>query len=425
MRMLTRLGRSAVVALILVCWARGARASGTSLTYVSGSSVKLEQIIGDCDWAVLAAQGTCKPTTSRTITRYDIEGNGLGYSFEYQGKLFFLFGDTIGTKTNYHAHDPIGTSSSSNGEAGLLLDFFTDSKGLPLFVEPPGVKMGAFDVPNSGIGIANKVYIVCNTGSDTSQSNVHAHDFSALARFDPVAKQFFSGRTISRMPGGHFILDAMHEIPAGVGVSTPSVMMFGLGAYRATDVYLSMTPESGFESGQGTRYYTGFSKGQPIWSAQESAAVPVVVDNPLGGPAWPKDAPTIGNVSVSYSRDAGLWLMTYDGGRQSENTAGVYFAYAPMPWGPWSKPQLIFNAKRDHGFGVFIHNKDYHPPGPAGPMIGTNDPNTARGGDFAPQMIERFTQVKGTTLSIYYTMSTWNPYTVVKMRSQFKISHSS
>ena len=37
-------------------------------------------------------------------------------------------------------------------------------------------------------------------------------------------------------------------------------------------------------------------------------------------------------------------------------------------------------------------------------------------------MIERFTTVNGNMLTIYYTLSTWNPYTVVKMRSQFKIA---
>jgi hypothetical protein len=37
-------------------------------------------------------------------------------------------------------------------------------------------------------------------------------------------------------------------------------------------------------------------------------------------------------------------------------------------------------------------------------------------------MIERFTRVNGNTLSIYYTISTWNPYTTVEMRSDFAIS---
>ncbi len=150
--------------------------------------------------------------------------------------------------------------------------------------------------------------------------------------------------------------------------------------------------------------------------------MPVVQDNPNDGPAWPNDQPTVGNVSVAEWK--GNWFMTYDGGRQSEDTTGIYFSYAADPWGPWSKPQLIFQAQRDHGFGVFIHDKSDNPPGPAGPMIGKNpDYQKERGGPFAPLLIERFTRVEGDTLKIYYTMGTWNPYTVVKMRSEFKINH--
>jgi hypothetical protein len=36
-------------------------------------------------------------------------------------------------------------------------------------------------------------------------------------------------------------------------------------------------------------------------------------------------------------------------------------------------------------------------------------------------MIERFTTVRSNTLTIYYTMSTWNPYTVVLLKSDFTI----
>lgn len=79
--------------------------------------------------------------------------------------------------------------------------------------------------------------------------------------------------------------------------------------------------------------------------------MPVVQDNPLNGPAWPNDTPTIGNVSVAYSAELGLWLMTYDGGRQTQKTTGFYFTYAAKPWGPWTAPQLIFNDVRDSGLG--------------------------------------------------------------------------
>ena len=71
---------------------------------------------------------------------------------------------------------------------------------------------------------------------------------------------------------------------------------------------------------------------------------------------------------------------------------------------------------------MYIHNPNASPnDGLNGPVIGSNDPFTTPGGDFAPQLVERFTKVTGNTLRIYYLMSTWNPYTVVKMRSSFTI----
>jgi hypothetical protein len=62
---------------IVVCAA--AAAQPTTLTYVPGSSVKVEQVIGDCDYQAQAQQivkglpVTCsKPTASQTVTRANV-----------------------------------------------------------------------------------------------------------------------------------------------------------------------------------------------------------------------------------------------------------------------------------------------------------------------------------------------------------------
>ena len=413
----------AIVALVLAASHAHAQANANpSLVYIPGSSVKLEQVIGDCDWAVKATSGTCLPTASQTVTRFNILGNGFGYSFEDNGKLLFLFGDTISNNAsvvNYHAHDPIASSTGTDPESGLLVNFYTNTDGSPLFMEPPGIAMGADDICNSGITLPDGVYLVCNTNADESLADPHQNAYSVLVRFDEANKTFTAGRTISHAAGGHFVFTSVHALGT-------DVFMFGMGQYRASDIYLSRTPASGFWSGTGTRYFAGMVEGQPTWTSAESGAVPVVQDNPGGGPAWPNDTPSVGNVSVAYSTDLGLWLMTYDGGRQAAKTTGAYFAYASQPWGPWSTPQLIFNANRDNGRGVFIHDPSVVPDPPGdglnGPVIGSNDPYTTPGGDFAPLMIERFTRVSGNTLKIYYMMSTWNPYTVVKMRSEFQVA---
>ena len=406
-----------------------AQSGGVSLAYIPGSTVKIEQVIGDCDYQAQAQQivkgqaATCLPTASQTVTRFNILGNGQGGAFEANGKMIFFFGDTISkdaSVVNYHASDPIAWSTSTDPEAGLLLNFYTVTDGSPLFVKPPGVTMGPDDIPNSGISLNGQIYFICNTGSDTSLANPQAADYSVLVQFNEAAQTFTAGRTISPA-GGRFIGTSVHA-------SGAYVYIFGAGPYRASDIYLQRVPASSFASGAGTQYFAGLVNGQPTWVNSEAGTVPVVEDNPLNGPAWPNDTPSAGNLSVVYSSALGLWLMTYDGGRQSNKTRGVYFTYAAQPWGPWATPQLIFNEARDNAYGLggFVHNPNIVPDPPGdglnGPTIGSNDPYSTSGGTFAPLLIERFITVAGSTLRIYYDLSTWNPYTIVRMRSELKIT---
>jgi len=426
---------------------------GPVLTWVTNSSIKLEQIIGDVDWAA-AAQGSNVLTASQTVTRFHILGNGLGYSFEDNGKLLFLFGDTISENaatTNYHAADPLAWSTNTDGETPLVLNFFTNNLSatspgtnrqgvftnfLPIFVQPIGIKLGPDDVPNSGISLSNGVFLVCNTGSDTIDTNIspQTNDLSELVTFQesntPLSStaSFITNRVVSALntnlpptspTQGHFINVSSREYGA-------NVVMFGTGEYRSGDIFLCLIPIANFSTGAGTLYFAGLTNGLPVWSREESNCVPVVQDNPTNGPPWPHDQGSAGNVSVIYSTNLNLWLMTYDGGRNTgplkTQTTGIYFASAPQPWGPWSQPQLIFNKYRDHGAGVFIYDPATNDAALAGPVIGQNVAANTPGGEFAPIMIERFTRIATNTLFIYYTMSTWNPYTVVKMRSAFGIA---
>lgn len=207
--------------------------------------------------------------------------------------------------------------------AGLLLNFYANSDGSPLFVKPPGIPMGPDATPNAGISLNGQIYLVCNYGSDTSLADPQSIDKSVLVQFDEAAQTFTAGRIISQT-GGHFINASMHAWGS-------NVFLFGIGPYRASDIYLQMTPASSFASGAGTQYFSGLVNGRLTWTSTQAGAAPVVQDNPLNGPAWPNDSPTVGNLSVVYSSALSLWLMTYDGGRQSNKTRGIYFTYAPQP----------------------------------------------------------------------------------------------
>jgi hypothetical protein len=516
--------------------------TGPTLTFKRGSSHKIEQVNGDCDWVVwdativVAKDGTvsnnnptCKTTVSQTTTKFDVLGDDIGYSFEHNGKLIFLFGDTIGPTTgpggdyypnwsffhndySFKAGDPIAWSSTQRLDQGLLINYFpsTTVSTLPLLVQPvyppssaftqcvPGttVPMGADDVPNAGISLNGQIYLVINTNADADAQFPWLNACSVLVQFNEATSTFTAGRKISQgyyplpenenppltvapppgTPEGHFVFTSLHEFPAGFGnwgpgrfessplpngSWEPAVLIYGEGQpggkSSGTSVYLSIISGNDFWSGvdsQGkpaTRYFAGFKNGHPCWSDNESDAVPVGYDNPNNvplpvGPPGYADPGTVSNMSVIYSQDLDLWLMTYQGGKQpgpnKAATEGIYFSYAKTPWGPWATPQLIFNACRDQGFANFIfYYFDPKKPtdntcpaavtgtanfaGPIGPTIGDqtkNDPTTTIGHPYAPFMIERFTEVQGDTLKIYYTMSTWNPYTIVKMESDFKIA---
>lgn len=383
-----------------------------NLVWITNSSVKLQQLIGVqgvTNGTVTYATDTDRQTGSNLLNRtyglYQVGGTDLGSSFEYGGRVNFLFGDTL----YLNAGDTMAWSTSTNPLTGLVLNFFTNSSGpdIALTITPTNVDMGPFNVPAAGVSNNGNFYIVCKAGHTLATGNTN--DYSLLVRFDEANQTFSPGRTISSLTnGGHFIDMALCH-------SETNLIMFGLGNYRASAIYLATIPAANWESGTGTLYFTGLTNGVPAWNSVETNAVPLVTDNPSN--------PTIGNVSVNYSPAAGLWLMTYDGGRQKADTTGIYFASAPAPWGPWSTPALIFNDKRDLGLGAFVYstNASYHDLNLAGPTIGGNVPTNTSGGIYAPYMIERFTQVVSNTLTIYYTMATWNPYTIVLMKSDFII----
>ena len=189
----------------------------------------------------------------------------------------------------------------------------------------------------------------------------------------------------------------------------PFVMMWGTGTYRRSDAYLSIVPAARFETGDGTRYFAGLDAAHaPRWSPHESDAKPILKNG------------TLGDLSVTWCKDLGLWLMTYD----SRTPRGILFSYSRTPWGPWSEPQILFDIVRDGALGKFIHDPHARPPdGLAGPVIGKGQANPAavQGGAYAPYVVERWTKLQGRELALYYVLSTWNPYVVVLMRSGLRV----
>ena len=366
------------------------------LSYVSGSTTKIEQLIGDYD------RQFQRPTLNQTESRYGIVGTDLGNSFEHDGKVYFLFGDNAARG----ARDPIGYSESTDPDSPLRLDFLSARPGSFVPVGSPGISMGPFEVPVAGLSLGGTMYVVVSTNHSPDRST----DRSVLLRFDATTRSFSAGRELSQLPNGRFIKMTLRLVPqglAGLPTDAPHVLIFGSGEYRRSNAYLAAVPAQSFVSGENTRYFAGLDGPAPRWADREDAAVPIVAH------------PTIGDLSVIYVPRLGLWLMTYD----SRDPRGVLLRYAALPWGPWSEPLLLFTLVRDQALGSFVHDPRQRPDdGLAGPVAGHDDPALVTGGAYAPYLIERFTQLQESALTLHYLLSTWNPYVVVRMRSTLAIS---
>jgi len=78
-----------------------AAAAATSIvSRAPGGTHKICQLTGDTD------RELNQPTQNQTGTRYGVLGTDLGFSFPFDNRLYFLFGDTVGM----HGGDSIAYS---------------------------------------------------------------------------------------------------------------------------------------------------------------------------------------------------------------------------------------------------------------------------------------------------------------------------
>jgi len=219
-------------------------ASEPVVRYVVGSTIKVQQLLGEED------RQLHQPTLSRTFTRYGIEGTDLGNSFEHGGRVYFLFGDTVGRLR--HALDTIATTDAVDPEGGVRLDFLMSGSDY-LTIQPPGISMGAFEVPVAGISLGGRVYVAVSTNHSEDRST----DQSVLTKFTPPAN-FQPLRTISQLPEGHFVKFSLHLEPAtiaGLPPGGPFILVWGTGAYLKRDAYLSILPATPLQTFRRTRYF--------------------------------------------------------------------------------------------------------------------------------------------------------------------------
>jgi hypothetical protein len=348
-------------------------------------TTKVVQLTGDFDRQLQ------QPTRNLTNARAGVEATDLGSSFEHNGGLVFLFGDTWGRPED---RDFLATSQSIAPEdLELSIPLADDGRFLPL--TPGDLETGAFCVPSCGISVNGAMYVLYtgNVGdrimsrSHLIRSEDNGRSWRVIYEMsadDPGTEEFDA-----RFVNGYFAQD-----------EDGTIYMWGSGSYRKSDLYLARTTPDRIDDREGWQFLTALQDDEaPIWGLRESEAVPVLRSG------------QIGEFSCAFATEIGQWVLLYN----AEQPRGITLHTAPNPWGPWSAPLVIFEPRAHHGYGHFMHIAEGH-----GPPDGLQDPGREKdwGGEYGPYLIPRFSGLADDTWTLHYTMSTWNPYQVVLMRTR-------
>ncbi|WP_163507342.1 DUF4185 domain-containing protein [Fodinicola acaciae] len=376
-----------------------------------GRSEKVCQQSGKWDLERLA------PTVNGTSgLNYSEWATDLGYPVDDGTTLSLMFGDT------HLNHTPISTDEKNSPDDVVLqtrqTTAPTDTNCLQLTPVPEGNTVtpaivtvngsrdtnflqGFFNVPTSGFAAGGSTYAafwtkhcmtatICNYGTNQvgegwmTRRNADGTTYERLFRLPPA---FVYTASVNS--------DTIAGLPAD---QRKGAYVYGVPNYRASYPYLAYVPAGSVADQSSWRYFTGLDAGgSPLWSADPAQASNVFNTG--------DQRPCIGEFSVSWIAPLQKWLMLYN------CDPGVVARFSDTPWGPWSAPSTIFSPGADNGLCHFIHDGSRD-------CDNTHEPGaTNGGGPYAPFILSRYTSGNSTSATIYYLLSTWNPYQVVVMRA--------
>jgi len=355
---------------------------------VKSHAEKIAQLVGDYD------NQRKEPTQNRTAEQYQLSRTDLGIPFQHRNRIYILFGDAWNPPD-----DPIAYTTDMNPDDGLELVFLENESGRYRPIQIPGVSLGAFEVPTEGISIDNRMIIYATT--DHSDRVVMGRSVVAVSDDDGYTFSYLYDFSTE-----HFINISIVKTDESISDGFPEpdqsgLAIFGSGLYRESDVRLAFQTAAQIENPDEIQYFAGLNEqNQPRWSQFEEDARALF------------HQPCVGEFSVSYNPFIQKWIMLYN--CALENSRGINLRTANNAWGPWSDPVIIFHPWDDDGYCNFIHVHweyencdDVHDEGRENEW----------GGEYGPYQFEELAVGNRSSTTIYFTMSTWNPYTVVLMKA--------
>jgi hypothetical protein len=219
---------------------------------------------------------------------------------------------------------------------------------------------------------------------------------------------------------------AIADLPAEQRLGT---YIFGVPRYRDSVPYLAYAPPGTIRDPSAWNFFVGLKPdGQPSWTSEEVWKRRPLPFTPPGRPELFTAVGTdrcVGEFSVTWNRALRVWLLLYNC-KLGKPAQSIVARIAETPWGPWSRPTIILDPDRDSSWCKLLMKQKGRDQGCGGRV--DDWPNRQLNGDFyAPFVMERYTMPERTFFpgrrraTIYWLVSTWNPYQVIVMRTPLEV----
>ena len=326
-------------------------------------------------------------TVATPLAPLRITGTDLGVSFERDGALTFLFGDSWTLdkpRTNQDSTARAALAFPTDGSLPLL-DWAKLANGSFQALTVPMVNLAAMNVPVEGLVVDGRTFVFFSTGYAVATKR---HTHSVLAHSD--------AGTLGALTFDHSV-KTDRFINVSVVREGDTLYIYGSGPYRKSAIYLAKVKATELATRAAWTYY----KGGPF-VANEAAATPII------------DAACVGELSARKHPGLGMVLVTYN----CDEPRGVWLHAAAGPVGPFAEgvklvdPGLLGGV----GYGHSIHASEK--------VVAYDDGLSEKGrenewgGEYGPYLVPSWSgPAKDGAQDLVFLMSTWNPYQVSLVRA--------
>ncbi len=358
-------------------------------------------------------------------------GTDLGISYEANGRINFIFGDTFNffdESPPIYTYGPCCSDSAGwidamepvpEPYAAPMVNFYTGVSAYnpgwwsPVEIgdSPVGpVSLGGMEVPSGALVLpSGDQYILFTSGWDEA---FQTHTRLAVGRVP-------YGQTGPCPVSGECILDYVwHRDSVRFSATTPIldeaenvIWMFGTGPYRQDTAYLARVPIDAIEDPDSWEYFQGFADGAPVFNmGTPDDAVALFDENCMG------------EASVLYHQGLNKYVMTYNCYLGQNAPDGILLRVADQPYGPWSHPITLM--QQSDPWGKYVHRPTCIDL-PQGPCVSEDDgisnpfAEYQWGGIYGPFLIPQWFEDDSESglYSIIYTLSSFNPYQVYLVKT--------